>query len=171
LLRPWKGYSGKAKIFYVAGNHEEYPGRMKFLDAASRVGIFILHNQKIELDGLQIIGVHDREMHDAAEYGEILRGTKIDGQRASVLLAHEPINMAVPEAAGVSLQLSGHTHGGQFLPWTFMALRVHGRFNHGLNRLGNLLVYTSFGAGTWGAPMRLGTKSEIILIRLESAAA
>jgi predicted MPP superfamily phosphohydrolase len=75
------------------------------------------------------------------------------------------------EAAGLSLQVSGHTHRGQMWPWFWVAYKVHGPFAYGLNRLGNLLVLTSSGAGTWGPPMRVGTKSEIVLIHLECAAA
>jgi predicted MPP superfamily phosphohydrolase len=99
----------------------------------------------------------------------LLQGAVLDRNRASILLAHRPSNLAIPEEEGISLQLSGHTHGGQFWPWTLAAARVHGRFNHGLNRHGKLLVLTSNGLGTWGAPMRVGTISEIVLIRLESA--
>ncbi len=93
----------------------------------------------------------------------------VDRNRASILLAHQPANLPVAEAEGISLQVSGHTHGGQMWPWTLLAARVHGRFNHGLNRLGKLLVLTSYGVGTWGAPMRIGTHSEIVLIRLEAS--
>jgi len=75
----------------------------------------------------------------------------------------------VPEAAGITLQLSGHTHGGQFWPWSLIAARVHGKFVYGLNRFGRMLVYTSSGAGTWGPPFRIGTNSEIVLLRLVDA--
>jgi predicted MPP superfamily phosphohydrolase len=68
------------------------------------------------------------------------------------------------EQAGFSLQLSGHTHGGQIFPFTWITRRVYGRFTRGLNRFGSLEVYTSTGAGTWGPPMRVGTQPEIVLI-------
>ncbi|MGH9566966.1 MAG: metallophosphoesterase, partial [Candidatus Angelobacter sp.] len=80
------------------------------------------------------------------------------------LLLHAPVQLAVAAAEGISLQLSGHTHGGQFFPYTLIARRVWGRFVYGLNRFEDLQVYTSYGAGTWGPPMRLGTKPEIVLI-------
>jgi predicted MPP superfamily phosphohydrolase len=83
------------------------------------------------------------------------------------LLAHQPSSLAIAEEEGISLQLSGHTHGGQIWPWTWVATRVHGRFNYGLNRFGKLQIYTSSGAGTWGVPMRVGTKSEIVFIHLK----
>ncbi|MGH9679487.1 MAG: metallophosphoesterase, partial [Candidatus Acidiferrales bacterium] len=68
---------------------------------------------------------------------------------------------------GISLQLSGHTHRGQFFPFTLVVSRVYGQYAYGLNRFKDLLVYTSCGAGTWGPPMRLGTTPEIVLIHFE----
>jgi predicted MPP superfamily phosphohydrolase len=123
----------------------------------------------VEINGLQFVGVNNAGIHDPQLFRTLLQGAKLDRNRASILLAHQPLNLSIPEEEGVSLQLSGHTHGGQLWPWTWVAARVHGRFNCGLNRFGNLLVLTSNGAGTWGAPMRVGTISEIVLIRLSPA--
>jgi hypothetical protein len=134
-----------------------------------RTGIRVLNNEKVETNGLQIIGVHDAELHDPPLFRALLQGAKLDRNRPSILLAHQPLNLSIPEEEGVTLQLSGHTHGGQLWPWTWVAARVHGRFNRGLNQFGKLPVLTSNGAGTWGAPMRGGTKSEIVLIRLAPA--
>jgi predicted MPP superfamily phosphohydrolase len=71
------------------------------------------------------------------------------------------------EQAGVALQLSGHTHGGQFIPFTWLTRRIFGRFTTGLNRFGALQVYTSTGAGTWGPPLRVGSAPEIVVFTLE----
>jgi len=169
LLEPWKGFSAPAGVYFVTGNHEEFTDRAKYLDAVTRAGIRVLNNEKVEINGLQLVGVHNAGIHDPQLFRTLLQGAKLDRNRASILLAHQPLNLAIPEEEGVSLQLSGHTHGGQLWPWTWVAARVHGRFNRGLNRLGKLLVLTSNGTGTWGAPMRVGTRSEIVLIRVESA--
>ena len=166
LLKPWKGLSAPAGVYFVTGNHEEFTDRARYLDAVERAGIRVLNNEKVEINGLQLVGVHDAELHVPPLFRAVLQGAKLDRNRPSILLAHQPLNLSIPEAEGVSLQLSGHTHGGQLWPWTWVAARVHGRFNCGLNRFGKLLVLTSNGAGTWGAPMRVGTKSEIVLIRL-----
>jgi len=171
LVEPWRKLSAPAGIFYVTGNHEEFTDRTELIGAVQRAGIRVLNNEKVDVHGLQIVGVHDRETGDPRKFRALLRQAELDGSRASILLAHQPSSLAITEEAGISLQLSGHTHGGQIWPWTWVAGRVHGRFNHGLNRFGNLLVYTSSGAGTWGVPMRVGTKSEIVLIRLAEAKA
>lgn len=169
LLAPWKEFSPPNGIYFVTGNHEEFSDHAKYLEAVQRVGMRVLNNEKVDVAGLQIVGVHDGELHNRELYRLILRKAKLDVNRASILLAHQPMNLAVPESEGISLQVSGHTHGGQFWPWTMVAARVHRRFNHGLNSLGKMLVLTSYGVGTWGAPMRVGTKPEIVLIRLEAA--
>jgi len=169
LLHTWKGLSAPAGVYFVTGNHEEFTDRAKYLEAMERAGIRVLNNEKVEVKGLQIVGVHDAELHDPRPFRAVLQGAKLDRDRCSILLAHQPLNLAIPEDEGVSLQLSGHTHGGQLWPWTLVAARVHGPFNRGLNPFGKMLVLTSNGAGTWGAPMRLGTKSEIVLIRMFAA--
>jgi len=97
----------------------------------------------------------------------VLDRVSLDRDRASILLIHAPDHPAVAEAAGVSLQLSGHTHLGQFIPWSWMARRMYRQFVYGLSRIGNMQVFTSSGAGTWGPPLRLGSNPEIVMLRFE----
>jgi uncharacterized protein len=168
LVEPLKKLSVPAGIFYVTGNHEEFGDRAKLIAAVQGTGIRVLNNEKVDVRGLQIVGVHDGEAGDPRQFRALLRQAELDGSRASILLMHQPANLAIAEEAGISLQLSGHTHRGQIWPWTRLAKRVHGQFTYGLNRFGKLLVYTSSGAGTWGVPMRVATNSEIVLIHLAS---
>jgi uncharacterized protein len=168
LVTPWREFSTPRGIFYVTGNHDEFAERSIYLDAVRRVGIHVLNNEKVSLDGLQIVGVHDSEAENPAELRDILRQAQIDRQHPSILLAHRPVNLPIAEEEGTSLQLSGHTHGGQIWPWNLLVSRIYGRFGHGFSRLGKLQVYTSYGVGTWGPPLRVGTKSEIVLIRFEN---
>jgi predicted MPP superfamily phosphohydrolase len=168
LVAPWREFSTPRGIYYVTGNHDEFAERSIFLDAVRRVGIEVLNNEKVSLDGLQVIGVHDSEAGDPTELRSILRQVQIDRQYPSILLAHRPVNLSVVEEEGISLQLSGHTHGGQIWPWNLLVSRIYGRFAQGLSRLGKLQVYTSNGTGTWGPPLRVGTKAEIVLIQFES---
>lgn len=169
LVAGWQGFSPARGVYYVAGNHDEFVDRRIFLDAVSRTGVRVLNNEKISLDGLQIVGVHDSEAEDPNTLREILGRARLDAALPSVLLAHRPVNLAVAEEAGISLQLSGHTHHGQMWPWNLLVRRIYGPFAYGLHRLKTMWVYTSSGAGTWGPPVRVGTKSEIVLIRLEKA--
>ena len=167
LAAPWKQLSPPFGTYFVTGNHEEFSDRTKYLRAVSHSGIRVLNNEKITLDHLQILGVHDRESSHPELFRSILDSTAIDRSRASILLAHVPRHLQIPEDAGISLQLSGHTHGGQFFPFTWFTHRIFRNFTHGLNRFANLLVYTSYGAGTWGPPLRLGTHPEIVLIEFK----
>jgi predicted MPP superfamily phosphohydrolase len=85
-----------------------------------------------------------------------------------LLLAHQPRSAAAAARAGFDLQLSGHTHGGQFVPWTFL-VKLQQPFTAGLHRLGHLRVYVSRGTGYGGPPQRLGAPSEITEVRLTTA--
>jgi predicted MPP superfamily phosphohydrolase len=85
-----------------------------------------------------------------------------------LLLAHQPRSAAAAAEAGFDLQLSGHTHGGQFLPWNFF-VRLQQPYTAGLHRLKQLWVYTSRGTGYWGPPLRFGAPSEITCLRLVPA--
>jgi predicted MPP superfamily phosphohydrolase len=166
LVAPWRNYSAPRGVFYITGNHDEFAERSIYLNAVRDTGVRVLNNEKIDIDDLQIVGVHDSELSDATELRRILRHAHIDPQRPSILLAHRPENLAVAEEAGISLMLSGHTHKGQLWPWTLLVRRIYGPFAYGLQRLNKLQV-TSSGAGTWGPPLRVGTISEIVLIRFE----
>jgi predicted MPP superfamily phosphohydrolase len=155
-------------VYYIAGNHEEFYGDSEYHEPLVRAGVCELNNQRVEIDGLQVVGVHYRDAAHPDRYRAILRKAGIDRARPSVLLLHAPVHLEIAEAEGVSLQLSGHTHGGQFFPYTWIAGRVWGKFIHGLQTWGGLRVYVSYGAGTWGPPMRVGTRPEIVLITLEN---
>jgi uncharacterized protein len=155
-------------VYYIGGNHEEFYSDAEYLPPLLRAGVQVLNNEKVELDGLQLVGVHYRDAVHSVRYREILQKLAIDRSRPSILLLHAPVQLPISEAQGISLQLSGHTHGGQFFPYTLIAKRVWGEFIYGLKRLGNMQVYTSYGAGTWGPPMRVGTRPEIVLITFEN---
>lgn len=167
LVAPWSEFSTRRGIYYVTGNHDEFADRSLFINAVKCTGVQVLNNEKISLDGLQIVGVHDSESGNPIELRSLLRQVQIDQRNPSILLAHRPVNLSVAEEEDISLQLSGHTHGGQIWPWNLLVSRIYGRFGSGLSRLGKLQVYTSNGVGSWGPPLRVGTKSEIVLLRFE----
>jgi predicted MPP superfamily phosphohydrolase len=114
-----------------------------------------------------LIGVTYHTLANPQRLHAALQGAAPQSNGASVLLAHAPHNLAIAEQMGISLQLSGHTHCGQTFPFTWITKRIFRQYTYGLHRHGNLSVYTSSGAGTWGPPMRVGSKPEIVLIRFE----
>ncbi|MGB7600777.1 MAG: metallophosphoesterase [Candidatus Sulfotelmatobacter sp.] len=154
-------------VYFVAGNHEQFGDDSKYLRAIAAAGVRVLSNEKVEVDGLQIIGVPYRNAVQDGQFASVLRGVSLDRDRASILLTHAPDRPEVAEAAGVSLQLSGHTHLGQFIPWSWMARRMYRQFVYGLSRIGHMQVFTSSGAGTWGPPLRLGSNPEIVVLKFE----
>jgi predicted MPP superfamily phosphohydrolase len=154
-------------VYFVAGNHEQFGDDSKYLHAVAAAGVRVLSNEKVEVDGLQIIGVPYRHAVHNGHFASVLRGIGLDRDRASILLTHAPDHPEIAEAAGVSLQLSGHTHLGQFVPWSWMARRIYRQFVYGLSRIGKMQVFTSSGAGTWGPPLRLGSNPEIVVLAFE----
>jgi hypothetical protein len=153
-------------VYFVAGNHEQFGDDSKYLRAIAATGVRVLTNEKVEVDGLQIIGVPYRNAQNGT-FASILHNIRLDRDRASILLTHAPDHPEIAEAAGVSLQLSGHTHLGQFIPWSWMARRIYRQFVYGLSRIGKMQVFTSSGAGTWGPPLRLGSNPEIVVLEFE----
>ena len=154
-------------VYFVAGNHEQFGDDSKYLHAVESAGVRVLRNEKVEADGLQIIGVPYRHASRVAHFASVLKEIGLDSRRASILLTHAPDHPQVAEEAGVSLQLSGHTHLGQFIPWSWMARRIYRQFVYGLSRIGKMQVFTSSGAGTWGPPLRLGSNPEIVVLKFE----
>jgi uncharacterized protein len=154
-------------VYFVAGNHEQFGDDSKYLHAISAAGVRVLSNEKVEVDGLQILGVPFRNATQGGHLASVLRHIGVDRDRPSILLTHAPDYPEVAEAAGISLQLSGHTHLGQFIPWSWMARRMYRQFVYGLSRIGNMQVFTSSGAGTWGPPLRLGSNPEIVMLEFQ----
>jgi predicted MPP superfamily phosphohydrolase len=167
LAKPFAGVTARLGTYFVTGNHEEFGDDKLYLEGLRRAGVRVLENERVSVDGLQIVGVSYRTLATPDRFLSAMRKADLDKNRASVLLAHAPNRLWEAEQAGISLQLSGHTHAGQFFPWTRIVSRIYGKFAYGLQQLGNMTVYTSCGAGTWGPPLRLGTNPEIVLIQFE----
>jgi predicted MPP superfamily phosphohydrolase len=164
---PLQNLTAPYGVYFVAGNHEQFGDDSKYLSAVEAAGVRVLQNEKVEVDGLQIVGV---PYNNATQHGHLaaaLKAADIDRNRASILVVHAPDYPEVAEAAGVSLQLSGHTHLGQFVPFSWFARRVYRQFVYGLSRIGKMQVFTSSGAGTWGPPLRLGSNPEIVMLEFE----
>src|SRR6202795_4036387 len=164
---PLRGLRAPHGTYFVAGNHEPFGDDSRYLEAVSNAGVRVLHNEKVEADQLQILGVPYNHATQDDHFQKVLRQIGVDRHRASILLTHAPDRPHIAEQEGISLQVSGHTHVGQFFPWTLMARRIYRQFVYGLSRIGKMLVYTSSGAGTWGPPLRLGSSPEIVFFQFE----
>lgn len=163
-------------VFFVTGNHEYYSGALEWVAEVRRLGLTVLMNEHVVRQrgaaSLMIAGVTDYSAH------HFHPDQKSDPQRAAagappnigarVLLAHQPRSAPEAASAGFDLQLSGHTHGGQFFPWNLF-VPLQQPFVAGLNRVREMWVYTSRGTGYWGPPKRFGAPSEITLVRLVAA--
>jgi predicted MPP superfamily phosphohydrolase len=167
LAAPFLRLSPPFGAYFATGNHDEFGNVASYSAALTRVGIRVLHNEKADVDGLQILGIPYGDTTHPLRMPAILEGFHLDRNRASILLNHAPNRLPLVEQAGVTLQLSGHTHGGQLFPFTWLTRRIFAEFTHGLHAFGALQVYTSHGVGTWGPPMRIGTRPEIILLQFE----
>ena len=164
LAAPLLALSPPLGVFYSGGNHEEFGDPKAYFDAAAHGGAHVLSNSRVDVDGVAIIGITYALSTRPLPMRTFLEGLHLDPAKPSILLNHVPNRLPLVEQAGVSLQLSGHTHCGQFLPFTWITRRAFGKFTYGLQRFGKLQVLTSSGAGTWGPPMRIGSSSEVVLI-------
>jgi uncharacterized protein len=167
VLTPFQALKPPFGIFFSTGNHEEFTVATHYLDAVTRAGIRVLANESVNVDGVQIAGVFYQDSTHIIRMKAFLDDLHLDPVQPCILLNHTPTRLPIVEQAGVNLQLSGHTHGGQIFPFTWLTRRIFGRFTTGLGRFGTLQVYTSTGAGTWGPPMRVGSAPEIVVFTFE----
>jgi predicted MPP superfamily phosphohydrolase len=160
-----------APAYFVLGNHDCYSGPQAWTAHFRKLGFRVLLNEHAVLEHkrarIVIAGVIDQTLRP----GPLPEVAAANAPAAAfkLLLAHNPKIAADAERVGFHLQLSGHTHGGQFFPWTLVVRRVHGPHHHGLSKSGRMWVYVSPGTGTWGPQVRLGTRPEVTLIRLRAA--
>jgi predicted MPP superfamily phosphohydrolase len=172
-VAPLAKLRAKDGVFFVTGNHEYYSGADAWIaHLGTKLGVRVLRNEHVRIggeDGFDLAGIDDASAH-ADGHGADLRKA-LDGRdasRACVLLAHQPRGIDLADKLGVDLQLSGHTHGGQIVPWNFL-VRLQQPFVAGLHKLARAQIYVSRGTGYWGPPMRVGAPAEITEIELVSA--
>lgn len=162
--------------YVVTGNHEYYSGATAWIAELRRLGLTVLLNQhvllrrgahQVLLAGVTDFGGHHFDESHRSDPAAAIAGAPHD-VAVRILLAHQPRSAPAAADAGFDLQLSGHTHGGQFFPWNLF-VPLQQPYTAGLNRLRNLWVYTSRGTGYWGPPKRVGAPSEITHVRLTAA--
>ncbi len=159
-LSPFSNIKTPLGKFFVTGNHEEFHegSAENYDDALKRVGVRVLKNESVKIDGVEIVGVSDKDSAKKDSYRELLKniiGKKKEGP--IILLKHTPILADVASDTGVDLELSGHTHGGQIFPFNFITPLIFKDRNYGLSKYKSMSSYTSSGVGTWGPPIRIGT--------------
>ena len=182
-LRAQKG------VFFVTGNHETYIGLNRAFNVLKKTNIQILHNEIIEVDGLQIVGISYPGIRGAHEIRGLERLPQNSSQnRPRILLFHTPTNIrpkgadgmdyhfytywipdtsyALNKEIGADLQLSGHSHAGQMFPFGYLTKLIYKGYDYGFHRLSRFAIYTTSGVGTWGPPMRTGNASEIVVMNL-----
>jgi uncharacterized protein len=178
-------------VYFVTGNHEYYSGARDWERHVASLGLTVLSNAHRRVRAgtatLVVAGVTDTSAgrfipEDASDPARALAGSGVGGPRDRgregaggdddvfvLLLAHNPRSIHAAAAAGVDLQLSGHTHGGQYVPWTWL-VGLFNPYSRGLHRhAGRTWIYVSCGSGVWGPPMRLGAPAEVTLVTLRAA--
>jgi len=171
-LRPLQKLKARLGVFYVTGNHEYYWGVENWIEKVTQLGFIPLLNQNriVEHQGIKILvaGVTDTSGH------QFLDSHRSDPKKAAnaqeqcpfrLLLAHRPDSCFEAEPFGFHLQLSGHTHAGQFFPWSLFVRLAH-KYYKGLNRHERMWVYVNSGSGYWGPANRFANRSEITLLQL-----
>ena len=162
-------------VFFVTGNHEYFVDTAAWLRHLPTLGVDVLRNERVPITrggaSVDLAGIDDRT---AAGSGVPGHGADLDAALDGrddatpvVLLAHQPFMVDQARAAGVDLQLSGHTHGGQLWPFDY-AIRLDQPAVEGLSRHGDTQLYVTSGAGYWGPPMRVGARPEVTVVELRA---
>lgn len=157
-------------VFASAGNHETYSGLDRNIAWLEKAGIRVLQDDAILVDGsFYVAGRNDPS---SARFGrvreplkELLEKCRVDSSKPIILLDHQPVHLEEAAAAGIDLQLSGHTHAGQLFPLNIINKKMYEK-NAGWLRKGRTQYFISSGAGTWGPPVRTGSRSEVVLIHV-----
>jgi predicted MPP superfamily phosphohydrolase len=157
------GLKASLGVFAVPGNHEYFgesvPAFQKLLASD---GVRMLIDEVEEAGGFTIIGRNDRRGGPRKTIPELVSG--LDTTKPLILMDHQPYNLEEAQKAGIDLQLSGHTHAGQFWPITFITRFIY-ELNYGLLRKGDTTIIITSGYGLWGPPLRIGSTPEIVRIR------
>jgi predicted MPP superfamily phosphohydrolase len=172
-LAPLKQFG--VPVYFVEGNHDGYSGVREIKQYLRETGVNVLENEVVTTGALQLVGLdHMRADVDAPgmhaiqngnTIKEVLASLDVDPALPSVLLHHSPDGIEYASEKGIDLYLAGHTHGGQLFPVTYLNDLLF-KYNKGLASYNGTQIFVSMGAGTFGPPMRIGTKSEITLLRL-----
>ena len=154
-------------VYAVSGNHEHIGGADASLNYLAGYGVKVLRDTAVRLpEGVWIVGLEDKDMARFAgksrkPLAEVMK--EVDLTQPILLLDHQPVMLAEKAAAGVDLSFSGHTHDGQLWPLGHLAKAIYG-ISKGYLRVGEMQLYVSPGFGSWGPPVRIGHRPEILVV-------
>ena len=175
-------------VYYVSGNHEYYLGKDQILDYLKEQStINVIDNKIVEIKGLQIVGIGYPGYGKNGDRSDIINNIgNYDRELPSILLYHEPTSInqdaqdqsqsylkpktdfSYQKEKGIDLQISGHTHAGQFFPFNIITKKLFNGYHYGKFSEGDFTLYVTSGTGTWGPPIRNVVKSEIVNFRLDN---
>ena len=190
FIEPLNNLQASKGVFFVTGNHEGYLGLKRPLSIIRDTHISVLDMEVVDVEGLQIVGISFPEFDKEDNVKKVFEPEgNYNPEKPSILLYHTPTNITksnknrgsqqfntywVPDIdmtfvkqKGIDLQLSGHTHQGQLFPFGYLTKLIYKGYDYGLHKDGRFNLYTTSGVGTWGPPMRIGSSSEIPVIRLK----
>lgn len=167
--KPFKSINPPLGKYFVTGNHEDYAGLVKSLDALKNAGFVITDDEQTIKNGVQIIGIpylNNSNTEDEIQNTKMaLVNNNYNANMPSIVIKHVPVSINVLAENGIDFVFSGHTHGGQMWPFSYIVKKIYGIYWYGFNQNNETLSYTSSGVGSWGPPQRIGTNSEMLLIK------
>ncbi len=169
LTASWKKLTEKIPLFYTPGNHEAYGDYTMFVDSVRAAGATVLDDKMVDYEGVNIIGTLYHGGKENPDMAKVLASLSIDPEKPAILINHPPTDFLAPAEHNINLIVSGHTHRGQFWPLRYITRKVYGAFDYGMHPYHeNLISITSNGIGTYGPPMRLWNKPEIVFIHFKN---
>ncbi|MHB1316743.1 MAG: metallophosphoesterase [Minisyncoccota bacterium] len=159
-----KVLTDKIPVFFTPGNHEEYGPYSEFLASAKRSGMTVLVDEKADIFGAPIFGLNYRSIKNNKEIEDIFKTNGIGTTSPAIVINHEPGFQSVMQNAGVFLNVSGHTHGGQIWPGKYITQKIYGKYWYGLVKDRSFQSITTNGIGTFGPRMRTFNRGEVVII-------
>lgn len=153
-------------VYATVWNHDHMGDSTAIDKIFEKTAIVPIRNQSIEIDGIQIVGIDDKSYWGDKKLPEILQESKIaDNGMFTILISHQPQKLEKLEGFPIDIELAGHTHNGQFIPINRI-IHLFNDYTYGKYQSNGKIVFVSQGIGSWWAPIRIGTQSELVLISL-----
>lgn len=170
-IEPLSRIKSRDGVYVVLGNHEYYAGIKEFSKFVNKAGIILIRDSSYTIENqLNIIGLDDSSARKQFQQKPVSIQSivgNIDSSLPTVLMHHTPTRMFEAQAQGVDLMISGHTHGGQIWPFSFLTRLTYG-VRQGMTNFGSMKFFLTNGVGTWGPPLRIGSTPEVVHFTLKS---